>query len=198
MKKIFPLVLLLATMLTTAAWSQVSFGIKAGLNISNQAFSFSSGGITISPKPLVGFHGGVYLNAKFGKFGIQPEAYYSMQGSKFEDSGSTVKFNFNYINVPILLRYNVTDFLNLHLGPQFGILMSAKATDGSQTLDIKEDVKTLDVSIAAGIGVDLPFGLSGGARYVAGLTNIEKDNPDGEKLKNSIIQIYLGYRLFGK
>ena len=191
MRKIIYIILLLMTPLA-AAWSQVSFGIKAGVNIANQAYK--SSGISISPSSLAGFHGGVYLNAKFGKFGLQPEAYFSMAGAKFDND----KVNFNYISVPILFRYNVTDFLNLHLGPQFGILVSAKSTSGSITADIKDQANTLDFGVAGGIGLDLPFGLSAGLRYVAGLANIQKDTSGGETVKNNIFQIYVGYKLFGK
>src|SRR3981189_1793477 len=67
MKKV-ALTIIIATAVITGAWSQVNFGIKAGLNIANQVYT--GGGFTSSPGSLLGFHGGVYLHAKMGKFGI--------------------------------------------------------------------------------------------------------------------------------
>jgi hypothetical protein len=181
----------LVGLVATGAMAQFSLGLKAGLNVANQTYSMS--GISISPSSLTGFHGGLWANFKFGKFGLQPEAYYSTQGSSLSSGGVTSTNKFNYINIPILLRYNITNFLNLHAGPQFGLLASAKS-DG---LDVKSQVKSLDFSAAVGAGFDLPFGLMGGLRYCAGLTNIDKTN-SGTSVKNSIFQIYVGYRLIGK
>ncbi len=195
MKKMIFVVAFVMITLTTA-WSQVAFGIKAGLNVANQTFTGS--GVSVSPSSVVGFNGGIYLHARFGKFGIQPEAYYSMQGSKFTVSGFVSEAKTNYINFPILFRYNITDFINLHAGPQFGIVASAKQTVNGTTSDIKDQLKSGDFSAVIGAGFDLPMGFNGGVRYVIGLSNIEKDTSTGDKTKNNVFQIYLGYRLFGK
>lgn len=194
MRKI-TLTIIFATTIITGAWSQVNFGIKAGVNISNQVYS--GGGVTYSPSSLLGFHGGVYLHAKFGKFGIQPEAFYSMAGSKVTFSGASNAVKTNYISLPILLRFNITDFFNIHAGPQFGLLVSAKQTSNGTTTDIKNQMESSDFSIAGGMGFDLPMGLNGGARVVAGMSDIEK-SASTQKVKNFIFQVYLGMRLMGK
>jgi hypothetical protein len=194
MKKI-TLTIILAMAVITGAWSQVSFGIKAGLNIANQVYT--GGGFTSSPGSLLGFHGGVYLHAKMGKFGIQPEAYYSMTGSKPTFSGASNAVKTNYISLPILLRWNITDFFNIHAGPQFGLLLSAKQTFNGTTTDIKNQMKSGDFGIAGGAGFDLPMGLNGGARIVAGMSDID-NSASTTKVKNFIFQVYLGLRLIGK
>jgi len=195
MRKI-TLTIIIATAVITGAWSQVSFGIKAGLNIANQVYT--GGSFTSSPGKMLGFHGGVYLHAKMGKFGMQPEAYYSMTGSNRTYSGaSSDGVKTNYISLPILLRWNITDFFNIHAGPQFGLLLSAKRTINGTTTDIKNQVKSGDFGIAGGAGFDLPMGLSGGARIVGGLSDIDKSSSP-VKTKNFIVQVYLGMRLFGK
>ncbi len=124
-----------------------------------------------------------------------------MQGSKWDFSGDDSKFKFNYINIPILARYNITEMISIHAGPQFGLLLSAdlEDEDGDQ-LDIKDDIKGLDIAGATGVEVDLPNGLGFGARYVLGFTNnIDTDDPDIEdlELKNRVIQLYAFYKLFG-
>jgi len=194
MRKI-TLTVFFATMVVTGAWSQVNFGVKAGVNVASQVYT--GGGVTYSPSSVVGFHGGVYLHAKFGKFGIQPEAYYSMAGSKVTFSGASNAVKTNYISLPILLRFNITDFFNIHAGPQFGLLLSAKQTYNGTSTDIKNQMKSGDFGIAGGLGFDLPMGLSGGTRIVAGMSDIDKSSST-QKVKNFIFQVYLGMRLMGK
>jgi hypothetical protein len=195
MRKI-TLTMIFATIIITGAWSQVNFGIKAGVNIANQVYT--GGGVTSSPGSLIGFHGGVYLHARLGKFGIQPEAFYSMAGSKPTYSGASNAVKTNYISLPILLRWNITDFFNIHAGPQFGLLLSAKQTFNGTTTDIKSQLKSGDFGIAGGAGFDLPMGLNGGARVVGGLSNVDKSSVGGTKTRNFIFQLYLGLRLIGK
>ena len=195
MRKI-TLTIIIATTVITGAWSQVNFGIKAGVNIASQVYT--GGGVTYSPSAIIGFHGGAYVHAKFGKFGVQPEAYYSMAGSKASGTGASNAIKTNYISVPILLRWNITDAFNLHAGPQFGLLVSAKQTLNGTTTDIKNQVKSGDFSIAGGAGFDLPMGLNGGARVVAGMADINKSSTSSTTTKNFIFQVYLGMKLMGK
>jgi hypothetical protein len=183
---------------SSLAFSQgLSGGIKAGLNFANQ--NFESSGLSLNPDGRTGFHGGVYLTAMFTeKFGIQPEVYYSMQGSKFSVLGSTFETKVDYVSIPVLFRYNVTSFLNLHAGPQFGLLLKAEQSVGSTTDDIKDDLKSGDFGAAFGVGVDLPMGFNTGLRYVQGFSNIDDTATGDDKLTNKMFQLYVGYRLFGK
>jgi hypothetical protein len=176
----------------------ISGGVKAGMNLSNQKISGS--GISLDTKARPGLHAGVFAVIMLNeKFGIQPEVLYSMQGSKLDLSGNDGKFKFDYINIPVLFRYNITDMISVHAGPQFGILASAKVEeeDGDET-DIKDQAKGMDFGMAGGAEVVLPAGLGFGARYVIGLTNIVDDQPDvDETWKNRSFQVYAFYRIFG-
>jgi len=179
------------TFLSASAFSQgISFGVKAGLSISNE--KVSSNGFSASPSSLVGFHGGAYLTAMFSDhLGLQPELLYSGQGYK---SGST-SVHVNYITIPILVRYNVNDLISFHAGPQIGFLASAKAKDGSNSVDVKSDYKSTDFGIAFGGTVDLPMGLNFTLRYGLGLANVNTESDP--KVTNGTFQISAGYRLFG-
>ncbi|MBL0739737.1 porin family protein [Chryseolinea lacunae] len=178
---------------TVGAFAQgVSGGLKAGLNLSNA--TFSSDGFTASPSMLPGFHAGAYLTAMFSEhLGVQPELLYSGQGYKSGDE----KYKLNYINIPVLVRYNVNDIVSFHAGPQIGILASAKVKDSSGSVDIKDTAKSSDVSIAAGVGIDLPIKLNFSFRFVKGLSNIAKDSGDDFSVKNYALQFSVGYKLFG-
>ena len=176
----------------------LSGGVKGGLNLANQ--KYTSDGISLDTKAKPGILIGGYLIYMINeKFGVQPEVLFSMQGSRWDFSGDDSKFKFNYINVPILARYNITDMISIHAGPQFGFLMSAdiEYEDGDEE-DIKDDIKGVDVAGATGVEVNLPMGLGFGARYVLGFTNdVDSDDIDDVELKNRIIQLYVTYTLFG-
>ncbi len=175
--------------------AQVSFGIKGGLNLASQ--SVSGSGISLDEKLKPGIHFGVYSTIMFSEhLGLQPELLYSIQGTKF-DAQDDASFNFNYVNVPILLRYDINKFINIHAGPQLGILTSAKSDDGTNEEDVKDYIKSADVAAAFGLGVDLPFGLNFSLRYNLGLLDVESEEDDFE-IKNRNIQISVGYKLFGK
>lgn len=196
MNKLFLTALFIVAASSFSLAQGVSFGLKAGVNFANQTIETSS--ISLSPDGRTGFHGGVYLTGMVTEhFGIQPEVYYSMQGSEFNVGNTTTKINMDYLSIPVLFRYNITDFFNIHVGPQFGIVMKAETKSGSNTADFKDDVKSADIGGAFGAGVDLPFGLNGGLRYVQGFSNISNDDSNDSKLKNKMFQIYIGYRLFG-
>lgn len=195
--------LLLSTvvmMLAVYSYGQgISGGLKAGMNLANQ--KFTSEGISLDTKARPGIHGGVFLVAMISeKFGVQPEALFSMQGSRWDFGGDDSKFKFNYINVPILLRYNITEMISIHAGPQIGLLLSAEMEDESgDTEDIKDDMKGVDFGGATGVEFDLPSGLGFGARYVIGFSNIgDADDVDELEIKNRAFQIYVKYNLFGK
>ncbi len=181
MKKI-----LLFTMIFVGAYSfsnaQVSGGIKGGLNFANVD-------VDGDPDGKTGYHVGAFLNIGFAGISLQPEFLYSVKGA--ED------FDLTYIEIPILLKKNFAKVVNVHLGPQFGILTKAEADFGSGSQDIKDGIKGSDLSVVFGAGVDLPMGLSGGLRYVLGLSDIDDDFL-GTEIKNKTFQLYIGYKLFGK
>lgn len=170
----------------------VSGGIKAGLNLANQNSS------STSTTSLVGYHGGFYLTLMFSEhLGLQPEILYSAQGSKSTVFSTTVSQKFDYVTIPVLIRYNLNQLLSFHAGPQLGLLTAAKYVNGSNSIDIKDNIKSTDVGVAAGATVDLPFGLNFTLRYILGLSDIN-DSGSSTTIKNNNLQVSVGYRLFGK
>ena len=188
MKKETALLFFMAVIMTGAMAQGVSFGIKAGLNLAKE--SASGSGITINSDNRANFHGGVYLKAMLTpNFGIQPELLYSGQGG---GSGSNSD-KFAYLNIPVMFRYNIVPMFNIQAGPQLGLLLSA-SNNGQ---DIKGQLKSTDFGAAFGIGVDLPMGLNFAARYVLGFSDIQATPVSGITVKNQVIQISVGYKLFG-
>ena len=189
MKKTFFALTLIAFCAGGALAQGISGGLKAGVNFSNQIYS--GGGFSASADARTGFHAGGYLNLGFTEnFSLQPELIYNSLGSKLGDTD----FKTDYVSIPVMLKYNPAAIFNIHAGPQFGFLMSAKSGDE----DAKEGLKGMDLGIGIGIGADLPMGLGVTARYVLGLSNIGDDEAMGDvTVKNTAVQISLSYKLFG-
>lgn len=190
MKRTFFTLTLIAFCAYGAVAQGISGGLKAGVNFSNQVYS--GGGFNASADARTGFHVGGYLNLGFSdNFSVQPELLYNSLGAKITDTD----FKTDYVSIPVMLKYNPVAIFNIHAGPQFGFLMSAKSGDE----DVKDSMKGLDLGVGIGAGVDLPMGLGVTARYVAGLSNIADEDGMGDvTLKNTAFQLSLSYKLFGQ
>lgn len=172
----------------TAYAQGLSGGLKFGLNVANQRMSIGS--LSVSTKALTSFHLGGYLNVSVTqKLSVQPELLYSVVGTKTDDFDS----KFGYLSLPIMVKYNVAPVFNIHAGPQIGMLVTAEL-DGD---DVKDFIKNTDFGLGLGAGVDLPMGLNFSARYVVGLSDVYDGERAGTEIINNVLQISLGYRLFG-
>jgi hypothetical protein len=181
------------------------FGVKGGFNMSNL---YGSGDDVDDNNILYGFNAGVYATLPISDFvAIQPEVLFTTKGAKLEYSGlvdGDAKFKLNYIEVPLLVRVNITKNFNVHAGGYASYLVSSKVT-GSGDIEFNEDVNRddlnkFDAGIAAGVGVDFDP-ISIGVRYNYGLTTVGKERtvlgntytfPDA---KNSNLTLYLSYKL---
>lgn len=193
MKKTATLLVFLAAISTGAYAQGLSGGVKAGLNLANQ--TFKSSGYTVSPSMLPSFYAGAYVTFMFSEhLGLQPEVLLSGQGAKSGDD----KLKLTYINVPILIRYNVNSVLSFHVGPQIGVLASAKEKFNGGTEDVKDGYKSTDLGVAVGANVDIKK-LNFTFRFVKGLSNVAESDPDfGDvTIKNYMIQLGVGFTLFG-
>ena len=160
-------------MTATAKAQNVNIGIKGGLNIYN--INNSNGA---KYDNLVGFNLGLIGHIHLAKqLALQPELVYSAQGAKHTTEGVETKIHLGYINVPILLQYMFDNGFRLEAGPQIGFLVNAKAKTPNSNVNIKNDIKKVDVGLGAGIGYVNPasnFGID--ARYNLGLSNINENS----------------------
>ena len=179
--------------------AQVAFGLKGGLNLAK--LDISQGVSNVDNR--TGFHGGAFALIKLTKIGIQPEVLFSKQGATYKVNTTDVDANFDYINVPVLLKLYLAGGLNLQLGPQFGFLTTSEIVSTTSSIKTTQDVKSLldkkyEMAVAAGIGWDLPFGVTLDARYNIGLSDIEykaTTTSSPVTFKNQVIQISIGYKL---
>lgn len=167
--------------LTSANAQETKFGAKGGFNMSNLAGAENA-------STLIGIHLGGFAEFKLSdKFAVQPELLFSMQGAGF-DGGDT---KLNYINIPVMAKYFVTENISIEAGPQIGFLMSAKI-DGT---DVKEFTNSTDFGLNFGGSYYLDENMFLTARYGFGLSEVEKDLATGvDGSSNSVIQLSFGYK----
>ena len=151
-------------------------GIKSGSNFATQNIKSISG-----TKSITGLHVGVFTYIKLPLiFGIQPELQYSTQGTKI--NSSTIR-SINYLNVPILVRSSFGP-INIHFGPQFGILTGAINEVSGIPTDIKDKFLKRDFSLVLDLSVEPVDRFIFSGRYVKGLKNISDPNVINEETRN--------------
>ncbi len=188
-------------------------GIKAGLNLS-QLYVDQPNAEDENMK--AGLNLGVFGKIPINNFiAVQPEVLYSNVGSKITYGGSDlenllgiepgeVRFNLNYVQVPIGLAANLGP-LNVHAGPYFSYLLSANIKNlessdlnSSDPVELDtDDFNRLDYGVMFGVGFDVR-GVTIGARYNYGLREIGNSGVAGsltENSKNGVGQIYFGIGL---
>lgn len=194
MKKLFLGTALAVSSLTFAQ----QFGAKAGLNVS------SIGGDTwTDAKAKPGFYAGVFYNAPLAaNFSIQPELIYTQYGAKVLDNSiQKTNLNLGYIAVPVMFQYNVVPNFYLEAGPEFGFNVNANAktdykndnlTDPDRVEIDTDNFNTFNFGIGLGLGYNFTQNVGVNARYVAGLTNVYKN--DNYDAKNGTFQVGLNYK----
>ena len=162
-------------------------GIKSGSNFATQNIKSISG-----TKSITGLHLGVFTYIKLPLvFGIQPELQYSMQGTKI--NSSTIR-SIDYLNIPVLVRSSFGP-INIHFGPQFGMLTGAINEISGIPTDIKDKLLKRDFSLVLGLSVEPIDRFIFSGRYVKGLKNISDDDPFANDTKNTTFQFSFGYVL---
>ena len=191
MKKI---ILALTVMVSTFSLAQeskkssstgVTFGAKAGLNISTIN--------TDDAKSKAGFYGGAFANIPVATvFSVQPEVMYSAMGAK-TTYNSEISLHLDYITVPVMFQYNILPEFYVEAGPQFGFAVNKKLKAYGVSANIDEAYSGFDFGVGLGAGYYFmnKYGIT--ARYVAGASDIYKNN-DYDAVKNSVFQIGLAYK----
>ncbi|WP_106793891.1 porin family protein [Aquimarina sp. Aq78] len=187
MKKVVLITVIAALGLSNVNAQKIRLGAKGGLNL-----AFITGDNTKNLDPITDFHFGAMAEIKVSnKFSLQPELIYSGQGYDTSiDSEGIIALN--YLNIPLIAKYYVTERLSLEAGPQIGFLLSTKGG----TKDYKDLFKTTDFGMNFGLGYKLDNGLYFSARYNLGLTDINNIDGISDKNKNGVFQLSIGYFIF--
>ncbi len=119
---------------------------------------------------LIGLTGGLYWEYRLSqKFSLMSNILYSQRGEIGKDNQTGLKLS--YINLPIMVKYGLTDNLGISTGINSDMLVSVNAGDLT-----KDDFKSTDWGIPIGISYNLTNHLQIAIVYNIGLTNLLKDS----------------------
>lgn len=161
--------------------TETRYGFKAGINLSNYSgtnLDDIQDGLNDSRIGAVfGFFVDMHL---IGKLRFQPELLYSAQGAKEE------ALRADYLQMPLMIKFEITDFLNIQAGPQVGVKIH----------EFEDSFKNFDFAVNGGIGVEVLENVSIEARYSLGLADMfDEDRAPNFEGKNAVIQLGVTYRL---
>lgn len=181
----------------------ITFGIRAGLNMSNM--TFSEDGISGSPDSRTSFHVGVTADIPLMQsLYVQTGLFFQNKGYKFDSDNYTQTAKPMYFEIPVLAsyRYDFSDAMQLQVnfGPYFGYGIGGKIKEESDydndEIDFfgdKEDdgCKRFNCGLQVGAGLTFSNHLYLGFSYQFGLSNISHESDFSLKDKNYMIS--LGY-----
>ncbi|MFL9843859.1 porin family protein [Flavobacterium rhizosphaerae] len=152
------------------------FGIKGGVN-------FSNFGADADTDSTTGFYAGVLVDIPGkGNFHFQPEILYTSEGAK--DS------SLDYIRIPVMGKYYLTQGLSIQAGPELAVKI------GAEDKDVNRSTRNLDYGVEGGLAYEFGPGIFIDARYYLGLANIydSVDNEQDMKFTNNSIRVGIGFR----
>jgi hypothetical protein len=197
----------------------VKVGLKVGMNLANTSGDDLSDLINfvedtnLSKKARLGLCGGIFVILEAGpSLAIQPEVSYSMKGIKIDGPEGHGTVGVNYIDIPVLVKYQIPSKGNvkpaIFAGPMFslkaGTSISATSADPADQAEADawkefltgmadEGIKSTDVGLAFGTSLTVNK-VYMDARYNLGLTNIVDDqgSDSGISVKNGVINVSVG------
>lgn len=105
---------------------------------------------------------------------FQPEILYFQKGSSSSaDSPFYLKFKLNYLELPLMLGYNVNDFFQLQAGPSIGYLLNGEVMSALPINSI-DNVNKIDASVMAGVNYRFLANTSIKMRYSVSFLSITK------------------------
>jgi hypothetical protein len=182
----------------------LSFGVKAGLNMSNV---WDTQGQDFVADPKYGLAGGAFVSLPIGKYlGIQPELMISQKG--FQGSGSLLGFSYSntrtttFIDVPLLVQFKPIQYFTLLAGPQFSYLLKEKNvyTFGSNSVQQEEAFNNEDPRnniMGFVIGADININMLVISARAAWdfQTNNKNSVSTTPRYKNQLLQLTVGFRI---
>lgn len=204
MKKILLLMMTIVAMsLTTAAYSQVRFGVKGGANFSKVPLSETE----LKSSQMTSYHAGVMTELAFPTLPLSIEAdlLLSQRGSLFEDGKVSEIFKSNHIDLPIYAKLWFLDFSTVRLfaqaGPYFSYRLNSNVSDIVKSFDkqLPElNAKKFGFGLNLGLGVEVLKYFQISAQYSAALGNdyeykgVAAVAEDFKKTKEKLFSVSLG------
>ena len=200
-----------ACLFAVGAKAQVSYGVKAGVNLPKQVVKLSGSGATgsVDVGSTTSFYVSGYANIPAAtNFSIQPGIALQGKGGKLDfsefDMENTTQ-NILSLDIPINAVYTIpagqSGAVFIGAGPYVGYHLSGKVKQGDQSLDMSfgdapEDVKRFDYGANFQLGYKLSNGFLIHGNYglgLADLTNFPEVDNLSIKGYNRVLSFGIGY-----
>jgi hypothetical protein len=182
----------------------LSFGLKAGLNLSNV---WDSKGEDFVADPKYGVAGGAFVSLPLGKYlGFQPELLISQKG--YKGSGSLLGFTYSntrtttFLDVPLLVQFKPIQYLSILAGPQFSYLLKEKNvyTFGSNSTEQEqqfnnEDPRNNILGFVVGLDLNVDMLVISARAAWDFQTNNKNSVSTTPRYKNQLLQLTVGFRI---
>ena len=178
------IVILFVVLVSIPAFSQIKFGLKAGLSTTSLSMptikTISSGTTSFTVDALTaakyGFHGGAFVRVTLFGVYIQPELLFSTRSNEYTVKNTTnqsapvsyvAKQTFNKLDIPVMLGFKLGP-LRLNAGPAASLLINSPK-DLISDPDFKSSYSRMTIGYQAGLGFDLLSFLTFDLRYEGSL-----------------------------
>ena len=171
MKKVL-LMLSLAFAFSQTLKAQIDFGVKAGLNYNSESIQSVSEDVFTGAESKTGYHAGIWLRFKLPIIGfyLRPELVLTNLENKMLYKGSqTTSYNFQKIDIPVLLGKKFFGIGNVFAGPSFQYIINS---DFSLNDISSVDTDGFTVGLQFGAGIELG-NLGIDVRWERGLNTVE-------------------------
>jgi hypothetical protein len=194
------LVALFLCALTTFAQTgkkKITLGIKSGINLSTFRTPAHIHYNDYDPNwEKIGFVIGGSLETILNKsFDFEVNALYSAMGSKLSGAMGEETHRFNYLSVPLLVKFKFAKNWRVMAGLQGDILFNAKRIEEQpdRTSVVTDRIGHFDFAYTTGVEALLGTRFTAQLRYIHGQHDVSlwKDESTG---KNQAIQFTLGYK----
>jgi hypothetical protein len=185
MKKVFIIGLCVIAMFSQAN-AQTKISVQGGLNL--MQMKASAMGLSIEFDSDAALNLGVIADFKgTDNFNLRSGLLYNGNTSSLTFDGDKQKITVNYLSLPLLGRFKVSEGLYAIAGPQINFLLSAKNTYDGETSEENEAFNSSSFSGLFGAEYQFSDKFRLGINYTAGLSNIAKerflDTDDAGKVK---------------
>jgi hypothetical protein len=137
---------------------------------------------TIQTNSVLSYGYGGLMGVNFSdNVGLQLEVIYSSIAQKYGETTNEREIKLHYINIPLMLALN-TNYgapvnFNIVAGPQIGINTGSHLSvngngNGTDTVNAVLSVKSNDIGVAYGAGVDFGFGTAASVRLSLGFRGV--------------------------
>lgn len=195
----FSLISVSVLLLGSTGYSQVSYGLKSGINIA------TTRDLIAFPRNRLGWYAGGFATIPMQKnFFLQTELLYSSKGNRSYNQVGPLKIvtRLNYLNAPILLGCKIDQKTSLLFGPEFGYMTSAHIalSNGENFNESESYPAKFDMGISVGLNYKISKDIGIETRYNYGFKTLYSVDAVGNRYSdnkgaNRVFQIGVNYKI---